>query len=192
MDLKNDFEKIDMNLVNKLRDMNFDAKNGLPEELFLYISSLTPIPNVDLLITNDKNQILLSWRDDQYFGKGWHIPGGCIRFGETMIERVQKTAQKEIGTEVEVNLEPLIIKDVICEKREVCTYFNERRHHIAILYECKLPKGFCINNENKKDDEQGFLKWFDILPENILSVHGVYDKILKKWKREEKNEELEQ
>ena len=69
----------------------------LPLDLFLIISSLTPIINVDLLIRNEKKQILLAWRNDVPFGNGWHIPGGIIRFKETFHQRIQRVAQLEIG-----------------------------------------------------------------------------------------------
>ena len=55
-------------------------EQGLGEELFLTVSSLVPIVNVDLLVYNDKGQFLLTKRDDPYCGRGWHVPGGCIRF----------------------------------------------------------------------------------------------------------------
>ena len=38
-------------LYSCLKDI--DARNGLPEEVFLMISTLMPIPNVDLLIQDD-------------------------------------------------------------------------------------------------------------------------------------------
>ena len=82
-----DISKID-SAVTQLFDSHIEANIGLPENLFLLISSLVPIPNVDLLITNEKNQILLSWRDDEFYGKGWHIPSGCIRFGVTLQQRI--------------------------------------------------------------------------------------------------------
>ena len=27
-----------------------------------------------------KRGLLLTWRNDDYAGKGWHIPGGIVRF----------------------------------------------------------------------------------------------------------------
>ena len=99
-------------LFNELQSI--DARNGMPEEVFLAISTLMPIPNVDLLIRDESGRILLSWRDDMYFGKGWHIPGGCIRFKETMLERVKETAILELHTEVEINPIPLAVRAFLC------------------------------------------------------------------------------
>lgn len=180
-------------ITNILRGMNLEPHQGLPEELFLFVSGVTPIPNVDLMITNEKNELLLSWRNDPYFGQGWHIPGGCIRFGETMLERVQKTAMEEIGTEVIVDKEPIAVRDVICHDRKGLKHANERGHHVTILFACRLPVGFEIDNGNRGENEVGYLKWFDKVPENILQVHDAYKDILAAWERKESNyEELEQ
>ena len=169
--------------VNELREMKIDAHHGLPEELFLFISGIMPIPNVDLMITNEKKQLLLAWRQDSFFGEGWHIPGGCIRYGESMLERVQKTAMEEIGTQVIVNKEPIVVKDVLRGDRDGLKYPNERGHHITILFDCKLPPDFEIDNNKKKENDVGYLKWFDVVPDNILKVHDVYKEILKEWER---------
>ena len=55
----------------------------LPEELFRFISTISPLVNVDLLIKDDTNRTLLTWRDDEHYGAGWHVPGGIIRFKES-------------------------------------------------------------------------------------------------------------
>ncbi|MFR4128781.1 MAG: NUDIX domain-containing protein [Roseburia inulinivorans] len=167
---------------NELRKIELDARNGLPEELFLFISGIMPIPNVDLLIVNERDELLLTWRDDTYFGKGWHLPGGCIRYGETMLERVHKTAQKELGIDVVPEDEPLLIRDVIVGERPWLQHKNERGHHIAVLYKCRLQKGCAIDNKNVKMGEEGYMKWFSKIPDDILKVHDVYNQILDHWK----------
>ena len=45
--------------VELLRNAELDARNGMTEELFWMISALVPIPNVDLLVTNEKGQLRL-------------------------------------------------------------------------------------------------------------------------------------
>src|SRR3954451_13793393 len=61
--------------------------DGLPEEFFLFLSRYTPIVNVDLLIQEaigeDRRRTLLTWRDDETYGAGWHVPGGIIRYKES-------------------------------------------------------------------------------------------------------------
>ena len=73
------------------------AQDGLPNHLFQYVSSITPIINVDLVIHNPKKGIILSWRADNFYGPGWHVPGGIIRFKENIVDRLHKVARKEIN-----------------------------------------------------------------------------------------------
>lgn len=175
--MKNNREKDYQTIVKEL--YKIEAEIGLPEEIFLAVSSLMPIPNVDLLIRDKEGRILLSWRDDIFFGTGWHIPGGCIRFKETMLERVQETARSELHTEVLVNPNPLAVRDVIIdkEKNEQPTQ-KKRAHHLAVLYECYLPKGYDIDNGDLEETDVGYLKWFKTIPDNILKVHDCYKDIL--------------
>jgi hypothetical protein len=70
-----------------------DPSRGLPEEIFYYISRTTPLINVDLLIKDEKGRTLLSWRDDAYAGKGWHVPGGIVRFKESLETRIRRVAE---------------------------------------------------------------------------------------------------
>ena len=67
MELKKLFEEVDTYIE--------DPTKGLPEEVFIFLTQNTPMVNVDLVIRDDKGRILLSWRDDEFCGSGWHIPG---------------------------------------------------------------------------------------------------------------------
>lgn len=65
-----------------------DPRSGLPEVVFLLMTRLTPMVNVDLLIQDPTGRTLLTWWDDSYHGAGWHIPGGIIRLKETAAQRI--------------------------------------------------------------------------------------------------------
>lgn len=161
------------------RFMEIDGRQGIPEDVFIAISTVMPIVNVDLLVLDDEKRILLSWRDDVYFGKGWHLPGGCIRYKETMMERIQKTALNEIGTRVIAEPEPIAVKDVIMGKEE--SRIRARAHQLAVLYKCTLPKKFRIDNLAKSKNTPGYLKWFELIPEDILAVHSVYHDVFRQY-----------
>ena len=76
------------------------SENDLPEKIFERVSQLTPLVNVDLLIKNKNKGTLLVWRHDKYYGPGWHIPGGIIRFKEKIVARIEKTAMKELSCKI--------------------------------------------------------------------------------------------
>ena len=142
---------------------------GLHEEVFLFISRLTPMVNVDLLIKDENGWTLLSWRDDQYAGAGWHLPGGIIRFKEKLEKRVLKVAETEIGAAVEYDPVPLAINQVICDH-------DTRGHSISILYKCFLSSKYIPKNIDLSNKDAGYLKWHDFCPENLVKVHEMYRK----------------
>ena len=165
-----------MNIAEAIKCLREQVKNqpkGLPEDLFHYISSVTPIINVELLIKNENGNSLLSWRDDPYAGKGWHIPGGVIRFKETIKERIDEVARTEIGTFIDsYNQEPVAINEIFDHEREV------RSHFISLLYRCSLPVGFIPKNKEISRFDPGYLIWHKTCPRDLVKLHEIYRKYL--------------
>ncbi len=154
--------------VKALDDAVPNPNLGLPDEIFYYISKTTPLINVDLLIKDELGRTLLTWRDDLFAGKGWHVPGGIIRFKETFEDRIRQVALSEIGTEVEYDLTPLAVNQIICPDKEY------RAHFISILYGCKLPSSFVPDNKNLTPSDAGYIRWNQGKPDNLLKYHEIY------------------
>ena len=120
-------------------------EQGLGEELFLTVSSLVPIVNVDLLVYNDKGQFLLTKRDDPYCGRGWHVPGGCIRFKETCEERIRKVALGELGiSKLAIHKDPVKVFEIIEHDKRPIENQNERAHFITLVYRCEVDDSYII------------------------------------------------
>ena len=133
-------------------------EKGLGTECFQFASTLMPVVNVDLLITNDKHEVLLLWRNDPHCGTGWHIPGGCIRLMETAEERIQKTALAEIGVKVLAESDPIKVYEIFSRNyREGIKDQRERAHFITLVYKCRIPKEYSIPEEKKYPWKSRFL-----------------------------------
>lgn len=145
-----------------------NPSNGLPDEVFYYISRMTPMVNVDLLVKDETGRTLLAWRNDPYAGRGWHLPGGIIRFLETLEERINQVALLEIGVPVTFNPAPLAINQIIAPKLPV------RNHFISILYSCHLPGAFTPENKGLTTTDAGYLKWHESCPDDLLPFHNIY------------------
>jgi len=141
---------------------------GLPDSVFHYLSRMTPLVNVDLLIKDENGRTLLSWRNDQYAGTGWHVPGGIVRFKERLETRVEKVAEIEIGMAVRFDPTPIALHQVIHEEHEI------RGHFISLLYKCFLPGAFKPRNEGLSPQDAGYLMWHDRCPANLLHVQEIY------------------
>ena len=149
-----------------------NPRSGLPEEVFLFISRVTPLVNVDLLIKDKLGRTLLSWRDDKYCGKGWHIPGGIVRFKEKLETRVKKVAQTEIGAPISFDPIPVAVNQIIYPKRDT------RSHFVSILYKCFLPGTFKPQNKGLSLDDNGYLKWHYFCPDDLIKPHAIYKKYI--------------
>ena len=164
-----------MNIADAITILDKEIANpqmGLPDEVFRFISRITPLINVDLLIKDESGRTLLSWRDDQYSGTGWHIPGGIIRFKETTKARIKNVAEAEIGVEVKFDPNPIAINQIINNEWDI------RGHFISILYKCSLSSAFILKNKDLKETNPGYLKWHESCPENLLKFHDIYRKYL--------------
>ncbi|MFH0855137.1 MAG: NUDIX hydrolase [Candidatus Omnitrophota bacterium] len=160
-------------IVKELEARIKDPAKGLPEEVFLFMSRITPLVNVDLLIKNKRKQTLLTWRDDGYFPAGWHIPGGIVRYKEPIARRIKAVAAAELGAKVRCSATPLLIREVVIPA------LRNRAHAISFLYECSLAslpaKGLMYAGGCPK---QGQWAWHEKCPKDLISVHRMYRRFI--------------
>ncbi|WP_227170182.1 hypothetical protein [Enterocloster lavalensis] len=166
-------------------------EKGLELDLFLMVSSMTPIVNIDLFVTDDVGRILFSWRDDKHCGRGWHIPGGCVRFKETLDKRIHLTAVDELGSDVIYSSRPLFVSENIAnDELAVVQNHNERAHFISLLYDCKLVDESILQNCDGQNIV-GHLKWFDRLPDDFLEIQYYYRPLIEDWFEKLRRKETE-
>ena len=167
-------------LKAKMSELGIYAEAGLGKDLFVFISSLTPIVNVDLLVYNSKGQFILSRRNDAHCGIGWHVPGGCIRFKESIESRIRKVAESELNlTDFQFNKEPLKVFEIICNEHRNIDNQDERAHFVTLVYKCYAPDSYHIDNTGKTESDSNYLKWFDKLPDDLLHIQQCYKEIMK-------------
>jgi colanic acid biosynthesis protein WcaH len=159
--------------IKHLESLIQDPTLGLPDEIFKFITRITPMINVDLLIRNRRNQTLLTWRDDGHYLPSWHVPGGIVRFRETISNRIQCVAANELGARVRHAGQPIKISEIIDSSRRY------RGHFISLLYECRL-----VGTPDKDMEFRtgvplpGQWAWHDKCPKNLIPVHEIYRKFI--------------
>jgi colanic acid biosynthesis protein WcaH len=148
-----------------------DPRAGLPEAVFVFVTTLTPLVNVDLLIQDDAGRTLLTWRDDAFYGPGWHLPGGVIRFQETAAERLRAVARLELGVDVESDPAPAAVHELIDAGR------RERGHSIALLYRCRLLASLSeARRASSSPPRPDQWAWHEGCPQNLIAEHRVYQR----------------
>jgi colanic acid biosynthesis protein WcaH len=164
---------IPQKLLSALEAWAPEPSAGLPEDLFLLVSRLTPLVNVDLLIQDERRGTLLTWRDDRFYGAGWHVPGGIIRYKQTAGECIRATAQRELGAAVEFEPEPIAVVQNIEPVR------RERGHFIALLYRCRLasPPTEALRFTGGAP-RRGQWAWHAQCPPDLIPFQGAYRRFL--------------
>src|SRR5438270_292510 len=109
-----------------------DARQGIPEPVFDFLCRVTAIVNVDLLIRNERGHTLLTWRQDELY-RGWHVPGGVVRFKERMSDRIAAVARTELGATVRIVTPAAIAVNEVIQPVRVA-----RGHFVSFLFECEL------------------------------------------------------
>jgi len=144
-----------------------DPRQGLPEEAFLFVSRVTPLINVDLLIQDEAGRTLLTWRDDEFFGPGWHIPGGIIRYKELAADRIRACALTELGAEVAFDSAPLLLFENIRQHRS-------RGHFISLLYRCRLLTPLDDTRRASSSPSAGTWRWHQGCPPDLIEAQADY------------------
>lgn len=148
--------------------------SGLPHHLFEYVSSIVPIVNVDLIAHRPERGIIMSWRDDGYYGPGWHLPGGCLRYKESLISRLHKVAESEIAVKS-------VLTDVTWIGAYQCMHATRdiRGHFITFVYSAVLENEdipvYSQSHLNglRHGDVYFHLRW----PDNVISQHERYSRV---------------
>lgn len=157
-------------LIERLEARVADPRQGLPSEVFLFLSRMSPLTNVDLLIQDEAGRTLLTWRDDEFHPGGWHVPGGIIRYKETMAERIRKVAFGELGTEVEFSPNPIAVNEVIAPVR------RDRGHFLSLLFRCRLLRepSATLAYGGTGMPRAGEWAWHLGAPADLIEVHRMY------------------
>jgi ADP-ribose pyrophosphatase YjhB (NUDIX family) len=158
--------------IDEIESAVDDPRQGLPEPVFRLVTRLTAMVNVDLLIRNDRRETLLTWRHDDLY-RGWHLPGGIIRYKERMETRLAEVARAELGAAVAVKGGPVAMNEIIHLDRKA------RGHFIAFLFECELVTA---PDETLKypggQPQHGQWAWHGTYPPDMIDSHEVYRRFL--------------
>lgn len=105
----------------------------LPEHDYNFIYSRAPRICVDIVIKSQTSVHLIEREIAPYKGK-WHLPGGRVRFRESIQKAIQRIAKTEIGMGVKV----ICTLGFMEFTREVQQ--GNKRHSISIAFLCEPNK----------------------------------------------------
>ena len=146
-----------------------DPAVGLPEEVFRFISGITPMVNVDLLILDPHQGVLLTWRPTGNYPAGWHLPGGIIRVRESFENRVEQVASNELGVGISECIGPIDINQMIHPDAKT------RVHFVSLLYRVTISGVLDEKNSSRGVEPlAGQWQWHKKWPQEIYGLQSIY------------------
>lgn len=132
--------------LSAIKKLQHHPHHDLPLPVFEALCKIIPAIGCEIIIRDDKNRLLLTWRDDKWY-HGWHFPGGLLRAGDTFKYRINQIASKELGVKIK---EITFFKPVNSGRRD------SRGYGISLVFFCQ-PK-----NKPKTG------KFFSKMPDDII------------------------
>ena len=132
-----------------------------------------PIPTIDAIIHNHKNQVLMVKRGNEPFKDHLSLPGGFVNLGE----KVEDALKREVKEEVSLSVEPLEILGVYSDPNR-----DPRGHIMSVVFIC-LTLG---DLNGKAGDDAKEMHWISL---NEFENHDLafdHKKILQdyvKWRQ---------
>lgn len=128
----------------------------LPFEEFKSIFSKVPRLTVEVILV-EGGAVALARRDIEPWKGMWHLPGGTVYHGESLVETVKRVAKDEMGVEVEVVRE---LGHIEYPSVKIEGGFD---WPVGVAFLVKKMNGDLRGNENGKE-----VKFFSELPEELI------------------------
>ena len=128
---------------------------SIPEKTFQLIKNNIPLSCVDLILVNEKNEFLLVKRKIEPYKNKWCLPGGIVKKGQKLENKLQQVANKELGIKLR-DIRPLGFYEKIYLKR----------HDISHCFICRIKYGAIT-----LDFQASSARFFKKIPNNAALFH---------------------
>ena len=144
----------------------------IDDKQFLKIIESTPLVSIDLIIENERGDILLGKRTNRPAQNYWFVPGGRIRKNETIAESIARISATELGIDLSINdVQLLGSYDHIYEDN----YLGEdgvNTHYVVLAYRLKQPRDIEISVDSIRDDQHSEIRYWS--KESLLKADEVH------------------
>ena len=132
----------------------------IDDKQFLKIIESTPLVSIDLIIENERGDILLGKRTNRPAQNYWFVPGGRIRKNETIAEAITRISATELGIDLSINEVQLLGSyDHIYEDN----YLGEdgvNTHYVVLAYRLKEPRLIEVDMDTIRDDQHSEISYW--------------------------------
>ncbi len=128
----------------------------LPKAEYDAIFSRVPRLCVEVVVVEPDRGVLLMLRDIPPNVGAWHLPGGTVLFGESVVEAVRRVARDELGVEVEVG-------DLLGYIEYPSHYENGLDSPVGLAFATRLTDRAVVQAPPQR------CRWFGLLPPGLYS-----------------------
>lgn len=130
----------------------------LEKDKFLEIINNTPLVSIDLIVKNEKNEVLLGLRKNKPAQGYWFVPGGRILKNEKIKDALSRISKTETGLEIDITKAKLLgVYDHIYNDNFAGSY-GINTHYVVIAFEINLNQS--VNPI--KDSQHDLYQWWKI------------------------------
>lgn len=130
----------------------------IDKDTFLTVIASVPFVSIDLVVRNEKQQVLLGYRRNRPAQNSWFVPGGRIRKNERTQDALARIAQNELGIAVAAGNGVLlgvfdhIYDDNFYDAPGIGT------HYVVCAYQFYAGSGTTL----APDGQHAQLRWWDV------------------------------
>ena len=134
---------------------------------FLRIVEATPLVSIDLILRNERGEVLLGRRTNKPAQGLWFVPGGRIRKNERVAEALRRISTRELGVEIPqaklLGVFDHLYPDNFLGAPDVST------HYVVLGMEAAWPAGASV----QADDQHDEFRWWTAV--EILASDAVHE-----------------
>jgi len=122
----------------------------IPESVFLKIKNNIPLSCVDIIVSNNKKEFLLVKRSIEPYKGKWCLPGGIIKRGQKIEEKIKEIAKNELGIKIE-SWKPIGFYEKIYSTRHDishCFIVTTKDEKISLDFQAKEARFFSSMPKN--------------------------------------------
>ncbi|WP_288390595.1 GDP-mannose mannosyl hydrolase [uncultured Acinetobacter sp.] len=129
----------------------------LPDQVFKTVIQSTPLISIDLVVRNEKNEVLLGKRLNAPAKGFWFVPGGRVQKDETLDSAFIRLLREELDSEFEIAREQANFLGVFEHFYEDNFYEEDfTTHYIVMGYEIKISQSLI-----EKLSQHSDFKWIN-------------------------------
>lgn len=121
----------------------------IEKNLYQQIQNVIPIPCVDLIVVNDRGEILLARRTNEPAQGEWWFPGGRVHYLETRLDAAVRKLREECGLEA-IHLVELGTFDVFVERPDN----GNKSHAITTVFVASIGTNIFITLDAQNSEAE--------------------------------------